>query len=83
MRAPRESVVPEISRFTIPAENPFYPIISPNGRHVAYLAGPKSSLYIQDLDRDEPREIPGAAGSLRPFWSPDSQQLRSISAPIW
>ncbi len=50
------------------------PVISPNGRHIAYLAAGK--LWVQDLDRNEPREIEGADGIRgRPSWSPDSEPI--------
>ncbi len=61
------------------------PMISPDGRHIAYIvvdpkdqthtggAGPVGHLWIQDLDRDAPREIEGAEGAYLPFWSPDSE----------
>ena len=56
------------------------PVISPNGRHIAYLAGDEETkLWVQDLGRQEPRELAGtdgaahgAAGARGLFWSPDS-----------
>ncbi|MCP5120501.1 MAG: protein kinase, partial [bacterium] len=45
---------------------------SPDGRHIAYLAGEPQRLWIQDLDRQEPREIEGTADARHPFWSPAS-----------
>ena len=48
-------------------------VISPNGRHIAYIAGfSPTKLWIQDLDQSRPREIEGTEGALRPFWSPGS-----------
>ena len=47
--------------------------ISPNGRHIAFVtAGAEGKLWVQDLDRQEPRAIEGTEGARRPFWSPDS-----------
>ena len=50
--------------------------ISPNGSHIAYVAGQpgQRALWIQDLDQEEPRQIvaPGEA-TASPFWSPDSE----------
>ena len=50
-------------------------VISPNGRHVAYLRGPIGlrGVWIRDLDQEESRQIvpEGAVWSL--FWSPDSR----------
>ena len=63
--------------------------ISPNGRHIVYVAvGEESKLWVRDLDREEPRELDGTEGAGRPFWSPDSQfigfasnrELKKISA---
>lgn len=52
-----------------------YPAISPDGRHIAYFAGKERSLWVQDLDQDEPRSIAGTAGAQRPFWSADSTYI--------
>ena len=47
--------------------------VSPNGRHVAFTAaGPQGKLWIQDLDRQQPRAIEGTEGAILPFWSPGS-----------
>ena len=63
--------------------------ISPNGRHIVYVAGgEETKLWVRDLDREEPRELAGTEGAARPFWSPDSQfigfasnrELKKISA---
>ena len=51
------------------------PVISPNGRHIAYTVGrpPNTKLWVQDLDRDAPREIEGTEGvRVWVFWSPGS-----------
>jgi len=47
--------------------------ISPNGRHIAFSAA--GSLWVQDLDQDEPRRLAGTEGALLPFWSPDSELI--------
>ncbi len=51
--------------------------VSPNGRHIAYLAGPgEPALWVRDIDREEPRRLAGTEGVSRdPFWSPDSRFL--------
>ena len=58
------------------------PVISPNGRHVAYLRGPIGlrGVWIRDLDQEESRQIvpEGAVWSL--FWSPDSRFIGFRSA---
>ena len=62
--------------------------ISPNGMHIAYTTlGASGGLWVQDLDRDQPRQLAGTEGAYLPFWSPDSQfiafgasgELRKIS----
>ena len=77
---PLFSPAPEapLRRFTLPTEEGLTrPSISPNGRHVAYLTGPggNRTLWVQDLDQNQPRAIVGPSNIQRsmPFWSPDSQ----------
>ena len=62
--------------------------ISPNGRHIAFISpGDESLLWVQDLDRREPRAIEGTQGAYTPFWSPRSDfigfhsggELRKVS----
>ena len=51
------------------------PVISPDGRHVAYLRGPGglSGLWIRDLDQEGPRQLVPEGLVFSPFWSADSQ----------
>ena len=50
--------------------------ISPDGRRIAYVEpGSQGRLWIQDLDREEPRAIEGSEGADGPFWSPDSSAV--------
>ena len=52
------------------------PVISPNGRHIAFLSGaPVSRIWIRDLDREQPRALEQTEGATGMFWSPDSQYL--------
>jgi eukaryotic-like serine/threonine-protein kinase len=44
--------------------------ISPNGKSIAYVGNHR--LWIRDLDRLEPREVPNTENASHPFWSPDS-----------
>ncbi len=49
-------------------------VISPNGKHIVYVAGPGDPrLWVRDLDRERPREIEGTEGARLPFWSPGSE----------
>ena len=50
--------------------------ISPNGKHIVYLrGGEEPKLLVQDIDREQPRELGGTEGARDKglFWSPDSQ----------
>jgi len=47
--------------------------VSPNGRHVALVAGDARTLWVRDLANEQVREIPGTENALFPFWSPDSE----------
>ena len=47
--------------------------ISPNGRSIAYVSNHR--LWIRDLDRLQPREVPNTENAGHPFWSPDSAYL--------
>ena len=51
--------------------------ISPNGKHIVYIVrlDEQRSLWVRDLDREEPRELDGTEGAERPFWSPDSRWI--------
>ncbi len=47
--------------------------ISPNARHIAFTsAGTEGELWIQDLDRRQPRVFEGTEAADKPFWSPGS-----------
>jgi Tol biopolymer transport system component len=47
--------------------------ISPDGRQLAIAS--RGHLLVRDLDRLELREIAGADGVIRPFWSPDGRTI--------
>jgi serine/threonine-protein kinase len=50
-----------------------YVAVSPNGKHVAFIAGDPRTLWIRDLANDQVREIDGTENAQLPFWSPDSE----------
>jgi Tol biopolymer transport system component len=53
-----------------------YPIaLSRDGSRLAYVGEKegRTLLYIRDLSALEPREIPGTADAMQPFFSPDGQ----------
>ena len=49
----------------------FPPKLSPDGRKIFYRNDGK--LWVREIDRVEPREIPGGDNSVDPFWSHDSE----------
>ena len=61
--------------------------VSPNGKHVAFIAGNSQTLWIRDLANEQVREVPATEGAQWPFWSPDSafvgfgtnEELKKIS----
>ena len=76
--APERAQELPLRRFTFARDqNPSNAVISPDGRHVAYQVGPagRSAIWIQDLDRDEPREIVAIGPNALPFWSPGSDWI--------
>ena len=61
------------------------PVISPNGRHIAYRLDGR--LWVRDLASETPREIPGGRASLGfnsdeayyLTWSPDSREIAFLA----
>jgi Tol biopolymer transport system component len=51
--------------------------VSPDGRHLAFLAGgsQSQSLWIHDFTSGKARLVVGTLGALAPFWSPDSRAV--------
>jgi dipeptidyl aminopeptidase/acylaminoacyl peptidase len=76
-----KATMTEVVRFQIPApENipfPATPVLSPNGRMIAFSArGPagRNILWIRQLDTLDSRALPGTEDDgERSFWSPDSR----------
>jgi eukaryotic-like serine/threonine-protein kinase len=66
-----------------PAElkgTPGAPIISPDGRRVAFAEMTPNDpagfrLWVRDLGTEESHPLEGTAGAILPFWSPDSRSL--------
>lgn len=56
------------------------PILSPNGRHVAFLsgAGMDSGLEVIGITGDERQKAFGGGEITTPAWSPDSQRLAYV-----
>ena len=51
--------------------------ISPNGKHIAFITAGSEGMWVQDLDKRQPRAIDGTEGAINPFWSPDSDFIGS------
>ena len=61
------------------SENPIaYPVLSPDGRKIAFLSGRSPRLWVHFLESGESRDLAAAAGDT-PFWSPDSRFIGYIS----
>jgi Tol biopolymer transport system component len=57
------------------------PVVSPDGRKIAFAADAdgKRLIWIRSLDALEARPLPGTEGVQRPFWSPDSRFIGFIA----
>jgi serine/threonine protein kinase/Tol biopolymer transport system component len=77
----RPPAAPELPRrvFSLVATDfpPTGTVISPDGRHVAFRSVENSrvtaSLWVWDLDQEQPRRLAGPNRVSNPFWSPDSR----------
>ena len=72
-RARFDVIVPEHITLT----NIDEPVISPDGRRVAFtgLSKGRRQLWVRTLDAPTPIPLPGTDGAMLPFWSPDSRSL--------
>ncbi|MGH9409878.1 MAG: protein kinase domain-containing protein [Vicinamibacterales bacterium] len=76
---------PPIVRFalTLPPtlSNPSPPVISPDGRAIAFAADSNGQrmIWIRTMDAVDPRAMPGTERVFRPFWSPDSKFIGFIA----
>ena len=46
--------------------------VSPDGAHIAFTPNKAGPIWVQDLDRLEPRVVEGTEGARYLFWSPNS-----------
>jgi Tol biopolymer transport system component len=51
--------------------------ISPDGRHIVYVA--ENKLWVRPLDSEQERVIDSTDGAQGPFWSPDSAQIGFVA----
>ncbi len=82
---PRDSEAP-LRKFAFSLGDNSYPWprteISPNGRYLAYVAPGEEvalNLWIQDLEKTEPRIVEGSQGAVFPFWSPTSEFIGFVA----
>ena len=66
-----------VRHFTIELDQQVYfTEISPDGRYIAYVAGPNGGpLWVVDLRSGVRRQVEAASAVFGPFWSPDSSEL--------
>ena len=51
-------------------------VVSPDGTRLAYVThGPHQRLFLRQLDRLRPVEVPESEGALSPFFSPDGKWI--------
>ena len=80
-RVPNESVGPSLTQFTwsLPEGTTLgsAPIVSPDGRRIAFTAdsGGSLRLFVRSLDSRDATAIDGTDGAKQPFWSPDGASL--------
>ena len=85
-----DSPVADVIRFTIdtPPGQSFpmaavpYAAISPDGRQIAFVAGPTGAapeLWVRAMGQTEARKLPGTERAAYPFWSPDSRSLAFVA----
>src|SRR5205823_9061208 len=71
-------VPPRGLRFVFTGDYAGSPVLSHDGRRVAFVAvSPegKRTLWVRSLAAAEPREIDGSDDAMFPFWSPDNRSL--------
>jgi len=72
------SILPPVGgNFAFYGDNGSEPVLSPDGKRLAFAAvvKGKQAIYVRDLDGDTPHLLPGSEGGRFPFWAPDSKQI--------
>jgi Tol biopolymer transport system component len=47
--------------------------VSPDGRHLAFIAGPRGNVWVRQFDSGGVRQLAGTQDAKQLFWSPDSR----------
>ncbi len=82
MLKPEPPEVP-LRKFDLPTEKlRAAPVISPDGRRIAYTAAGR--LWVRELDQLEPRALPATDDPCCLFWSPDSAFIGYVAdSRLW
>jgi DNA-binding winged helix-turn-helix (wHTH) protein/Tol biopolymer transport system component len=75
-----------VQRLTIaPRETIRTPVISPDGKLIAFIAGEgdRTKVCVQDINEFAPKILPGSEGAAEfLFWSPDSREVAFVSGGL-
>jgi serine/threonine protein kinase/Tol biopolymer transport system component len=69
---------PEKNTLNLTGDSAGPPVLSPDGASIAFAATStdgKIALWVRPTNAVEARALPGTAGAMFPFWSPDSRSL--------
>jgi Tol biopolymer transport system component len=69
---------PEKTTLNLTGDSAGPPVLSPDGASIAFAAtgaDGKTALWVRPTNALEARALPGTAGAMFPFWSPDSHSL--------
>jgi Tol biopolymer transport system component len=76
-QAPVEAPQIRLEVVTPATSEPASLAISPDGRHLAFVASAegREKLWLRTLDATGAQPLPGTEGAVNPFWSPDSRSI--------
>ncbi|MGA9965159.1 MAG: protein kinase [Terriglobales bacterium] len=69
---------PEKTSLNLTGDSAGPPVLSPDGASIAFAATAadgKTALWVRPTNTLEARMLPGTAGAMFPFWSPDSHSV--------
>jgi eukaryotic-like serine/threonine-protein kinase len=69
---------PEKTSLNLTGDSAGPPVLSPDGASIAFAATAadgKTALWVRPTNTLEARMLPGTAGAMFPFWSPDSRSV--------